>query len=133
MQRKKKKKRSTVFSKTCKQKNNRGISINSQHRLHVIRNIERSFRLGLDLVNGDTISKLNQGQALGEVDVENAELSDDTANAGRTGQGELALLDNLRVALLVGVLHGHDDLGGRWVGDEVHGTAEALDFTGEHP
>jgi hypothetical protein len=31
------------------------------------------------------------------------------------------------------VFHGHDDLGGRGVGDQVHGTAEALDLTGEHP
>jgi hypothetical protein len=31
------------------------------------------------------------------------------------------------------VLHGHDDLRGSRVRNEIHGAAEALDLTGEHP
>jgi hypothetical protein len=31
------------------------------------------------------------------------------------------------------VLHGHNDLRSSRVRDEVHGAAEALDLTGEHP
>jgi hypothetical protein len=41
---------------------------------------------------------------VGEVNIEDAKVSDDTADTGRAGQGELAVLDNLGVTLLVGVL-----------------------------
>lgn len=106
---------------------------NLQHGLQVIGDLEGSLGLSLDLLDSDTVGKLNQSQAVGEVDVEDAELSDDAADTGRAGQGEFAVLDNLGVTLLVGVLHGHDDLGGSGVGDEIHGSTEALDLTGEHP
>ena len=104
-----------------------------QHGLQVIGNLEGSLGLGLDLLDGDTVGDLNEGQTVGEVNVENTEVSDDAADTGGTGQREFAVLDNLGVALLVGVLHGHDDLGGGRVGNQIHGTTEALDLTGEHP
>lgn len=104
-----------------------------QHGLQVISDLERSLGLGLHLLDGNAVGDLDQGQAVSEVDIEHAEVGDDAADAGRSGQRELTLLDDLGVALLVGVLHGHDDLGGGRVGDEVHGTAEALDLAGKHP
>jgi len=128
--------RSIVLFKTCKQpwissrQRKRNVL---QHRLQVISNLERSLCLGLDLVNSNTVSKLNQSQTVGEVDVKDAKVGNDTADAGLAGQGEFAVLDDLGVALLVGVLHGHDNLGGGGVGDEIHGTAKALDLAGEHP
>lgn len=106
---------------------------NLKHGLQVIGDLEGSIGLSLDLLDSDTVGNLNKSQTVGEVNVENAEVSDDTADTGGSSQRELAVLDNLGVTLLVGVFHGHDDLGGGWVGDQVHGTAEALDLTGEHP
>jgi hypothetical protein len=104
-----------------------------QHRLQVIGDLEGSLGLSLDLLDGNTVGDLNEGQTVGEVNVEDAEVSDDAADAGGAGQGELAVLDDLGVALLVGVFHGHDDLGGGRVGDQIHGTTEALYLTREHP
>lgn len=46
-----------------------------QHRSHVVRNLERCFSLGFDLVNSDTISKLNKGEAVGKVNIKNALLN----------------------------------------------------------
>lgn len=109
------------------------LHANLKHGLQVIGDLEGGIGLSLNLLDGDTVGDLNKSQAVGEVNVEDAEVSDDTADAGGASQRELAVLDNLGVTLLVGVFHGHDDLGGRWVGDQVHGTAEALDLTGEHP
>ena len=106
---------------------------NLQHGLQVIGNLEGGLGLGLDLLDGDAVGNLNQSEAVGEVHVEDIEISDDAADTGRAGQRELALLDNLGVTLLVSVFHGHNDLGGGRVGNEVHGTTEALDFTGKHP
>lgn len=61
------------------------------------------------------------------------QLRDDATDARLTRERELALFQNLRSALLVGVFHGDDDLGVGRVGDEVHGAAEAFDFAGQHP
>lgn len=109
------------------------VHANLQHGLQVVGDLEGSIGLGLDLVDGDTVGDLNKSQAAGSVNVEDTELGDDTADAGRASERELAGLDNLGVTLLVGVLHGHDDPGGGGVGDQVHGTAEALNLTGDHP
>lgn len=56
-----------------------------QHRLHIVSNLERRFGLRLDLVDGDTVSQFNEGQAVGEVNVEHAELGDDTTDTSSTG------------------------------------------------
>lgn len=93
------------------------LHANLQHGLQVIGDLEGGLGLSLDLLDGDTISDLNKSQAVGEVNVEDAEVGDDTADASRASQREFAVLDNLGVTLLVGVFHGHDDLGGRGVGD----------------
>ena len=47
-------------------------------------------------------------------------------------RGETAVLEDLGVALLVDVFHGDDNFGLGWVGDEVHGAADAFDFAGQH-
>jgi hypothetical protein len=41
-----------------------------QHRLEVLGDVEGSFCLALDLVNGDAFCDLNKGKAIGKVDVE---------------------------------------------------------------
>lgn len=106
---------------------------NLQHWFQVIGNLEGCLGLGLDFFNSHPVSDLDQGETIRKVNVKDTEVGDYTADAGRAGQRELALLDNLGIALLVGMLHGHNDLGGRGVGDQVHGTAEALNLTGKHP
>lgn len=40
-----------------------------QHGLEVLSHLEGSLGLGLDLVDGDAVGDLNQGQAVSEVDV----------------------------------------------------------------
>lgn len=40
-----------------------------QHRLEVIRHLERCLRLRLDLVHRNTIRNLDKGQTVGEVDI----------------------------------------------------------------
>lgn len=42
----------------------------SQHGLQVLCDLERRLGLGLDLVNSHSICDLNEGEALGEVDIE---------------------------------------------------------------
>ena len=42
----------------------------SQHRLDIIRDLERRLRLRLDLIHSNAIRQLDQGQAVCEVDVE---------------------------------------------------------------
>jgi len=43
-----------------------------EHGLEVVGNAEGSLSLGLDLVNGDAVGDLDEGKAVGEVDVEDA-------------------------------------------------------------
>lgn len=61
------------------------------------------------------------------------QLSDNSTNTRASGQRELALFQNLRVALLVGVFHQGDHLCLFRVGDQVHCATEALDLAGQHP
>lgn len=46
-----------------------------QHGLEVLSHGEGSLGLGLDLVDGDAVGDLNQGQAVSEVDVKDTLLS----------------------------------------------------------
>ncbi|KAI6751388.1 hypothetical protein HG531_006084 [Fusarium graminearum] len=94
------------------------------HGLEVLGNVEGSFGLALNFVNSDAVGDLDKGKTLGKVNVEDSlELY----------QRECALLDNLGVALLVCVLHCHNDLGLAGVADKIHSTTEALDLSGKHP
>lgn len=62
------------------------------HGLQVSSDLERSKSLAADLLNGNTLSVLNQSQTLGGAAVEDGEISDDGGNAAGTGQGESAVL-----------------------------------------
>lgn len=104
-----------------------------QHRLDIISHLEWCLRLAPHLIHGDSIGQLNQRQSIRKVDVEHAELSDDPADARLSGQGEFALLHDLRTALLIRVLHGHHHFGGGGVRYEVHSSTEALDLARQHP
>lgn len=61
------------------------------------------------------------------------QLSDDSADAGAACERKFALLQDLRVALLVGMFHQGDDFCLLRVRHEIHGAAEALDLAGQHP
>lgn len=95
--------------------------------------MERRFRLLLDLFNGHTLSMFYQSKPTSEVDIEHGKLGDDPRDTGLAGQRELALLENLRVPLLISVLHGDDHLGRLRIRHQIHGAAEALDLAGKHP
>lgn len=43
-----------------------------EHGLDVVGNGKGSLGLGLDLVDGDAVCELDEGQAVGEVDIEDA-------------------------------------------------------------
>lgn len=43
-----------------------------QHGLEVLGDSEGSFRLGLDLVDGDAVCDLDEGHAVGKVDVKDS-------------------------------------------------------------
>ena len=61
------------------------------------------------------------------------QFGDDSADAGASSERELALFQDLGVTLLVGMFHQGDDFCFLRVGHQIHGAAEALDFTGQHP
>lgn len=104
-----------------------------QHWLNVIGYLEGSFCFGADLLNGNTISQLDQSKAVGKVNIKDAEFGDDSADTSSASEWELALLENLGVALLIGMFHGDDDFSSSRVGDEIHGSSKALDLTWKHP
>lgn len=103
-----------------------------QHGLKILGHGERRFRLALDLIDRNTVRNLDEGQPVCKVDVEHSlkihnvshvmnvtwcwvrethQFSNDSRHTCTSSQGECTLLDNLRVALLVGVLHCHNHLG----------------------
>ena len=43
------------------------------------------------------------------------------------------MLENLRPALLIGMLHGNNNLGHAWIRDKIHCATESLDFARQHP
>jgi hypothetical protein len=102
------------------------------HFLQVVGDLEWRLGLRLDLINSDTFCDLFQGKPLGRANIEYSEVGDDGRYALLASERECTLLEDLRVALFVGVLHGNDDLGLRGVGDEVHGTADAFDLSWKH-
>ena len=71
---------------------------------------KRKGRFGFrdNLVNTDTGRGLDQAQTvLGDVD--DGEIGEDTVHAALTGQRQRAVLDDLRAAVLGGVLHHHEN------------------------
>ncbi len=78
----------------------------------VIGHAERRIRLLLDLVNRRVAGDLHQSQAaVHTVDVEDGNVGDDSAYATSTRQGQLTLLQDLALAVLVGMVCNNDDLG----------------------
>eukprot|EP01025_Chloroclados_australasicus_P040009 TRINITY_DN4164_c1_g1_i6.p1 TRINITY_DN4164_c1_g1~~TRINITY_DN4164_c1_g1_i6.p1 ORF type:complete len:316 (+),score=45.89 TRINITY_DN4164_c1_g1_i6:256-1203(+) len=98
-----------------------------------VRDEDFGLGLGLDLVDRHAGGHFGQHEAmLVVVHFEDAQVGDDHVDATLAGQREGALLDDLGLALLVGVLHGDDDLAD--AGDQVHRAAHALDhLAGDHP
>ena len=68
-----------------------------------------------------------------EMDAKTHQFGNDPTDARAARERELALLEDLGAALLVGVLHRDDDLGLARVAHEVHRAAEALDLARQHP
>lgn len=100
-------------------------------------NLEGSASLLLDLLKTDTLSNLNQLQTTtvfaGSVNIEDSEIGNNPANDRDTSQGELARLDNLGSAMLVGVCGDDNDLGLVRIGNKVHGATHTLDkLAGNH-
>lgn len=61
-----------------------------QHRLQVIRHLERRSRLALDLVHRHALRDLPQSQALRGVDIKHREIGDDLRDAAWPCQWECA-------------------------------------------
>lgn len=109
-----------------------GIMNLQLHGLQVLGDLEGSGSLAADILDSDALGVLNQSQTLGGADVEHGQVGDDGRDTLGAGQGEGAVGQNLGVTLLVGVLHGDNDLGLLGVGDQIHGTTDTLDLTGKH-
>jgi hypothetical protein len=98
------------------------------HSAQLLGNIELGIRLLLDLINSNARCQLSQCQlALDAVDLEDAEVGDDGADAAGARQRQRAVLHDLADAVLVDVVGGDDDLGRVRVGDQVHGAAHAFE------
>lgn len=102
------------------------------HLFQVICDLEWSFGLRFDLVNSDTLGDFLECQTIDRADVEDGEVGDDGRYTLLACKRECALVEDLGIALLVGVLHGDDDLGLRRVGHEVHSAADTLDLSRQH-
>jgi hypothetical protein len=61
------------------------------HRLEVLGDLEGSGSLTADLLNGDALGVLDQGQTLGGADVEDGQVGDNGRDAARASQGECAV------------------------------------------
>lgn len=102
------------------------------HLLQILRNLKWRLGLCLDLINSDSLGVFPQCQTLNTVDIKYCKVSDDGRYTLGPCERECALVENLGVALLVDVLHCDDDLGLFGVGDEIHGTPDALDLSRKH-
>lgn len=61
------------------------------------------------------------------------QVSNDCADNASTSQWQAAALNNLGLAVLGNVFCGNDNLGVVWIGDQIHGSAHALeDLAGNH-
>ena len=61
------------------------------HRLEILGDLEGSGSLAADLLNGDALDMLDQGQTLGSADVEDGQIGDDGRDTAGAGQGEGAV------------------------------------------
>lgn len=108
------------------------VSESNAHLLQIVGDFEWRFGLALDLLHRYALCVLLQCQSFYPVDVEDGQVCDNCRHALLSGKRERAVVQDLRIALLVDVLHRDDDLGLCGVGDEVHCTADTLDFAGKH-
>lgn len=59
------------------------------HRLEVLGDLEGSGSLAADLLNGDALGVLDQGQTLGGADVEDGQVGNDGRDTAGAGQGKV--------------------------------------------
>jgi hypothetical protein len=102
------------------------------HLFQVVCDLEWGFGLRFDLVNSDALGDFLKCETIDRADVEDGKVGDDGRYAFLACERECALVEDLGVALLVGVLHGDDDLGLGRVGYEVHSAADTLDLSRKH-
>lgn len=102
------------------------------HLLQLPTDSKRRLRLRPNLLHTDTFCILLQRQPLYAVDVKHRQIRNNGRYALLARERETAVVENLGVTLFVHVFHGDDDFGLGRVGDEIHGAADALDFTREH-
>lgn len=95
----------------------------------VLDQVGRHLKVGssaaLDLVQGHILHQLGQLQST-VLDVKHAQISDDAVNTANTGQGKRAVVQDLVLATLGDVLHGHNNTGAG-AGNKIHGTTHTLD------
>ncbi len=118
-----------------------------QHRLDVVGNLEWSFGLGFDVVDCDPVGEFDQGESVREIDVEDAlyqvsnvltnfkspsrgvsthQLRNNPTNTRPPRKRELALFQNLRIALLIRMFHQGHHLCLLRIGHQIHRAAEPL-------
>src|SRR4051794_7981727 len=109
----------------------RSHSDREPHRRDLVGHDQRRAGGGDDLVDVDAGGDLTQDQSLvGHVD--DGEVGDDPVDAGRPGQRQGALLEDLRRPVTSDVLHHHDDPAGAL--HQVHGATHAVDhLAGDQP
>ena len=82
------------------------------HSLEIVGDLEWCACLSLDFFQCYAGREFSEGQsALFSVDIEDAEVCDDLADAASTGQWQLALRQDLVCVTLGDVVHDDDDLG----------------------
>lgn len=103
------------------------------HHCQLLRDLEWRLRLALNLLHRNTLRMLNQRQPIRKIHLKNRQLRNNQTHTRLARQRKYAVIQNLRIALLIRVFHCDDDFSFRGVGDEIHGSAETLDFSGEGP
>ena len=79
--------------------------------LQFVGDFELGLGLGAQLVDGDALGDLDQSHARPmAIDLEDSQLGDDHVDHSLAGQRQFALVQDLGLAVLVQVIHGHDDL-----------------------
>lgn len=89
------------------------------------RDLEGSSSAALDLIQRNIRHQLGQHQST-VLDVKHAQIGDDAVNTANTGQGQRAVVQNLVLATLGNVLHGHNNTSAG-AGNKIHSTAHTLD------
>ena len=98
------------------------------HDLQVLGDLELGIGLGLNILDAQTGRDIRHSKAtVNSVDLENGHLGDDGTRDPRTGQRQVALLDDLRTAVLGAVVSEDDNLGLVRVRDQIHSAAHTLE------